>query len=48
MYRKKAFPTYMANYAVHLYDIRFWMFSQILLKVSIASANTAAPVNFKL
>lgn len=47
MYGKKTFSSHTTNHAIHLYNGRFRVCSQIFLKVSVASFNTAAPVNFK-
>ena len=47
MYGKKAFSSHTTNHAIHLYNGRIWVCSQILLEVSVASPNTAATINFK-
>ena len=47
VYGKKTFSSHTTNHAIHLYNGRFRVCSQIFLKVSVASFNTAAPVNFK-
>ena len=46
VYGKKTFSSHTTNHAIHLYNGRFRVCSQIFLKVSVASFNTAAPVNF--
>lgn len=45
MYRKETFASHTANDAVHLYNRRFRIISQILLKVRVAPTDTTAPVN---
>ena len=48
MYGKKTFSSHTTNHAIHLYNGRFRVCSQIFLKVSVASSNTTSPVNFAL
>ena len=47
MYRKETFASHTANDAVHLYNRRFRIICEILLKVRVAPTDAAAPVNLE-
>ena len=48
MYGKQALASHTSDHAIHLYNSRFWMISQILLKVGVVSSNATPSVHLEL